>query len=69
MICVITWLKKRDEKEIVNDKYEHNENEYYTFNDFLTPNHSILIKPRATILKWRYLRSQMNHFNKLILYN
>ena len=39
-----TVVKIRDDKEIVNDEYE---NEYITFNDFITPNN----KPRETILK------------------
>ena len=41
-----TVIKNRDEKEIVNI-----ENEYYNFNDFITPNHYIEIKPREKILK------------------
>ena len=39
-----TVNKKRDDKEIVDDKYE---NDYIDFNDFIIPNH----KPRETILK------------------
>ena len=34
-----TVLKKRDEKEIVNDKHENNEKDYFNYEDFITPNH------------------------------
>ena len=43
-----TVNKNRDDKEIVNDEYE---NDYINFNDFITPNLHIGIKPRETILK------------------
>ena len=43
-----TVIKNRDEKEIVDNQYE---NDYINFNDFITPNHNISIKPRQTILK------------------
>ena len=42
-----TVIKTRDEKEIVDD----NENEYNNFNDIITPNHYIGIKPRETTLR------------------
>ena len=32
-----TVIIKRDEKAIVNDKYENNENVQYNFYDFITP--------------------------------
>ena len=46
-----TVIKNRDDKEIVNIKYEVNKNFYINYNDFVTPNHNISIKPRETILK------------------
>ena len=36
-----TVIKNRNEKEIVIDKYENNENDYNSFDDFITPNHYI----------------------------
>ena len=39
-------IKTRDEKENVDDQYD-----YINFNDFITPNHYIGIKPSETILK------------------
>ena len=45
-------IKNRDcKKEIVNKKYEDNENDHISFIDFITPNHHIRNKPRETILK------------------
>ena len=46
-----TVIENRDEKEIVNAKYESIENAYVTFNDIITPNLYIGIQPRGTILK------------------
>ena len=63
-----TVNEKRDEKEIVNDQYEDNENDYINFNDFLTPNHYIGIKNNDEVLKYKKLRSDTNQFNKLSLY-
>ena len=40
-----TVIKNRDEKEIVDDKHEENENY------FITPDHKISFKPREAILK------------------
>ena len=34
-----TVIKNRDEKEIVNNQYEDNENDYINFDDFVFPNH------------------------------
>ena len=48
-----TVIKNRDEKEIVDSKYE---TDFIIFNDFITPNHNLSIKPRETILKWRKMR-------------
>ena len=36
-----TVSKNRDDKEIVNNKYEDNETDYINLNDFITPNHYI----------------------------
>ena len=36
-----TVIKKRDDNEIVNDEFENNDNDYISFNDFITPNHYI----------------------------
>ena len=44
-----TVIKNRDEKEIVNNKYEDNKNDYINLNEFFTPNHNISIKPRETM--------------------
>ena len=46
-----TIIKNRDDKEIVENKYENKEVDYINLNDFNTPNHNISIKPRETILK------------------
>ena len=42
-----TGIKSRDEKEIEID----NENDYIDFNDIITPNHFVGIKPQKTILR------------------
>ena len=34
-----TVIKNRDYKEIVNDEYENNENDYVNHDNFITPNH------------------------------
>ena len=46
-----TAIKNRVEKEVVNDQYEDNEFDYIRFNDFITLNHNIGIKPRETLLR------------------
>ena len=43
--------KNRDEKEIVNDKFEINENDYINYEDFITPNHFIGRKNNNEVLK------------------
>ena len=58
-----TVIKNRKENEVVNI-----ENDYKNFHDFITPNHYIGIEPRETKLKWRNLRSWINHFKLFILY-
>ena len=63
-----TVIKNGDEKEILNDQYEDDENDYIKYEKFILPNHKISIKPRESTLRQRKLRSQVNHFNKFILY-
>ena len=46
-----TVIKSRDENKDINNQYENDENDYFNNNDFITPNHSISINPRETILK------------------
>ena len=46
-----TVNKNRDDKEIVDDKYEKNEIVQNNFIDYITPNHNKSNKPRETILK------------------
>ena len=41
-----TVIKSRDDNEIQNNK----ENDYINFNDIITPNHYVGIKPHETIL-------------------
>ena len=45
-----TVLKNRDDKEIVNNKDEDNENDF-NFDDFITPNHYIGRKNDNEILR------------------
>ena len=54
-----TVTKNRDEKEIVDDKFE---NDFFSFNFFITPIQYVRIDPRETLLRLRKLRSQINHF-------
>ena len=58
-----TVLKSRDEKEIIDNQYE---NDYINFNDII-PN-PYIGKNDNVMLRYRKLTSQINHFNKLILY-
>ena len=53
-----TVIRTRDDKQIVND----DENDYINFIDFITPNHYVGIKPRETTLRYRNMRSYINHF-------
>ena len=57
-----TVIKNRDDEQIVKDEYENNENDYGNFNDFTTPNHYIGRKNDNVMLKWKKMRSQINHF-------
>ena len=47
-----TVIKVRDKNKDIDNQYENNENDYITFNDFITPNHYIGIKPRETFLRY-----------------
>ena len=46
-----TDTKNKNDKEIVNNEHENTEIVYDNFDDFITPNHSLEIKPHETILK------------------
>ena len=46
-----TVIKVRDENRNIDYQYENDENDYINFNDFITSNHYIGIKPRETILR------------------
>ena len=46
-----TVIKSRDENKDIDNQYENDENDYINFNDFITPNHYIGIKPRETLLR------------------
>ena len=55
-------MKNRNDEEHVKNNYEDIENDYINFNDIITPNLSIGIRPCETNLKERKMRSQINHF-------
>ena len=46
-----TVTKTRYEKRDIDNQYENDDKDYNNFNDFITLNHYIGIKPRETILK------------------
>ena len=46
-----TVIKVRDEDKDIDYQYENDDNAYFNFNGFITPNHYIGIKPREAILK------------------
>ena len=46
-----TVNKVRDENKDIDNQYEDDDNDYINFNDFITPNHYVGIKPRETILR------------------
>ena len=46
-----TVTRIRDENKDIDIQYEIEDNDYIKFNDFITPNHYIGIKPRETILR------------------
>ena len=57
-----TVIKNRNDKEKVNYEYGNKENDYINFNDPITPNHYIGIKNNNEMLRWRNLRTHINHF-------
>ena len=50
-ILYYTVIENRDDKEIVDEKYENKEIEYISFIDFITPNHYIGRKNNHVILR------------------
>ena len=46
-----TVIRIRDENKDVDNQYENDDNDYNNFNDFITPNHYVGIKPRDTIFR------------------
>ena len=69
MIYIKLLIKNRKEKdneeeqkEIVDNQYEKNDNDYIKYEDFITPNHYIGIKKYNVMLRSRNLRSLINHF-------
>ena len=46
-----TVIKVRDENKDIDNQYENDDNDYINFNDIITPNHHVGIKPRETILR------------------
>ena len=46
-----TVIKVRDQNKDIDNQYENDDNDYFTFNDFITPNHYIGIKPLESILR------------------
>ena len=46
-----TIIRIRDETKDIDNLYEDDNNDNINFNDIITPNHDIGIKPRKTILK------------------
>ena len=46
-----TVIKVRDENKDIENQYENDDNDYINFNDILSPNHYVGIKPRETILR------------------
>ena len=54
-----TVIKNRKEKEIVDDQYE---NDFISLNDVIIPNKYVGFKPREIILRWRKMKSLINHF-------
>ena len=57
MICIILLLKNRDDKEIVNNKFEDKEDDYINFNDIKAPNHYIGRKNDNVMLRLKNLIS------------
>ena len=56
-----TIIKVRDESMDIDNQYEDDYNDYINFNDII-PNQYIGIKKDNVILRYRKMRSQINHF-------
>ena len=54
-----TIIKTREEDKDIDNQYENDDNHYIFFIDYITPNQNI---SRETILKYRNLRTWINHF-------
>ena len=63
-----TVIKVRGENEDIDNRYEDDNVDYINFFAFKTPNPYIGIKNDNEIIKWRKMRSQMNHFKLFILF-
>ena len=59
-------IKNREEEEIVYDQHVVIEKDSISFIDLITPN-IYIGKENNETLKWRILRSHINHINKFIL--
>ena len=46
-----TVIRIRDENKDKDNQHEGDDNDYIMFNDFITPNHYVEIKPREALLK------------------
>ena len=46
-----TVVKVRDENMHIDNQYENDYNDYFTFNDIITRNQYTGIKPRKTVLR------------------
>ena len=55
-------IKVRDENKDIDNQHEDDDNDYFNYRDLITPNHYIGIKNGNVILKWRKMRSLINHF-------
>ena len=58
-----TDTKNKDDKEIVDD-----ESDYINYDNIIVPNYDIGIKPGGRMIKWRKMRTQINHFKFFFLY-
>ena len=48
-------IRNREANEVVKDKYKNNENDFFKFNENVTPNHFISINNNYVMLRWRKL--------------
>ena len=46
-----TVIKNRDDKETVDEQYEDNQKDYFSFNDLITPKNKVSIQPREPTLR------------------